>query len=193
MAASPRVPDGQGEDPGWRRAVFAQLFPIGSRKTQRQLDGLIVTRVLFVALMQAALAGGLILVLITRHLGSFDTLPLLAVLVLGSAGVVVAKRTQSRNLDVTDATTLGASYRSRFFAGFIANEVPLLVALVMGMISGELWPYLVDLPFFIAGMFLIAPSRPNIERDQGILREGPSKLSLYAALKAPPAPPKKKG
>lgn len=194
MADGP-LPRGADEDPGWRRAVFSQLFPIGSRKTARVLDGLTVTRVLFVALMQAAFAGGLILVIITRRLGHPRGVPLVLVVLLALAGIGAATRLRDTPLDAKSLSELGTVYRARIFKAFIVNEIPLLVALVAGMVRQELWPYILELPFFIVGMTLIAPSQKNIGKDQGTLSASGSRLSLRAALMAPPEPDrtKKKG
>ena len=172
------------EDPGWRTAVYAQLFPIGSRKNQRALDGLTISRVIFVALMQAAAACGLILVIVTQDLGAPKAGTLALVLALGLAGVGAAAFFRNRRLDATDAQRLASSYRKHFFVGFVANELALLVAVVIGLTRRELWPYFLELPFFIAGMAIAGPTRKNIERAQGSL-EG-SKLSLRDALMAPP-------
>jgi hypothetical protein len=173
------------EDPGWRQAVIAQLFPIGSRRTQRTLDGLTVTRVLFVALMQAAFAVGLILVVITRRFGHPSLSRLAIVLVLGLGGIAIGARLRDAPLDGTNASALGASYRTRFFKGFIAGELPFLVAAVFGIVDQVLWPFLIDLPLFIVTMVLIAPSRSNIEHTQEALDASGSKLSLRGVLMAP--------
>jgi hypothetical protein len=193
LAEGPQ-PTGADEDPGWRRAVFSQLFPIGSRKGARTLDGLTVARVLFVALLQAAFAGGLILVIITRHIGHPTVVPVVLIVGLALGGIGAANRQRETELTATRLDELGTQYRTRFFKAFIANEIPLLVALVTAMVRQELWPYLIEVPFFIAGMTMIAPSRKNIARDQEQLAESGSRLSLRWALMAPPPPedPRKK-
>jgi hypothetical protein len=181
-------PAGVEEDPGWRRAVFSQLFPIGSRKGARTLDGLTVARVLFVALCQAAFAGGLILVIITRHVGHPTLVPVVLIVGLALGGIGAANRQGETELTTTTLEELGTSYRTRFFKAFIANEIPLLVALVTAMVRQELWPYFIELPFFIVGMTIIAPSKKNIARDQEELAASGSRLSLRGALMAPPPP-----
>ncbi|MEA2497775.1 MAG: hypothetical protein QOH26_180 [Actinomycetota bacterium] len=177
------------EDPGWRKAVLAQLFPIGSRKTQRELDGLTVTRVLFVALVQAAFAGGLILVIITRTMGELDTFLAAVLLVLGAIGVATGLMLRGKPLATDNAVALAQSFRKRFFVGFAASEVPMLAGLVIGMIRQELWPYLITLPFFVAGMIVSAPSRSNIDRAQTAIALSGSGLLLRDELMSTQPPP----
>ena len=170
----------------------AQLFPIGSRKTQRELDGLTVLRVLFVALLQAAFAGGLILVIITRTMGEVDPVPAAILLILGATGVVVALTLRKNPLNTADAAALTSSFRTRFFIGFVVNEIPLLTGLVLGVIRQELWPYFISLPLFAAGVVVIAPSGSNIDRSQTAIALSGSPLLLRDELMAP-QPPQRRG
>ena len=171
--------------------MHAQLFPIGSRKTQREMDGLTVLRVLFVALLQAAFAGGLILVIITRTMGEVDPVPAALLLVLGAAGVVVALRLRQNPLNAENAASLTSSFKTRFFIGFAVNEIPLLAGIVLGVVRQELWPYLLSLPLFVAGMVVIAPSSSNIDRAQTAIALSGSPLLLRDELMDPQPPPRK--
>jgi hypothetical protein len=186
VAGGSRTSKKPPEDPGWRRAVNAQLFPIKSRKTQKELDGVTVMRVLFVALMQAAFAGGLILVIITRTFGEIQPPLLIAILVLGAVGVTGARRARDRPLATSSQEELAKTYRTNFFIGFAVCELPLLVGIVAGMVRQELWPYLFALPLFVVGMRAIAPTLGNIEYAQDRLAAAGSTLSLRGALMAPP-------
>jgi hypothetical protein len=186
VAGGSRTSKKRLEDPGWRRAVNAQLFPIKSRKTQKELDGVTVMRILFVALMQAAFAGGLILVIITRTFGEIQTVLLIVILVLGAVGVAGARWARERPLATTSEEDLAKTYRTNFFIGFAVCELPLLVGIVAGMIRQELWPYLFALPLFVVGMRTIAPTVGNIEYEQNKLSASGSTLSLRGALMAPP-------
>jgi hypothetical protein len=177
---------GGREDPGWRRAVVAQLFPIGSRKTQGKLDGLTVIRVMFVAFIQAAIAVGILLLLITQDIGEPSAGKLALLLTLGTLGAGAAFLLRRAGIRASDASELERSYRKRFFLGFVVNEIPLLVGMGLGFADREVWPFLAALPLFWIGMTIVAPGRRNIEADQQKLEAAGSRLSLRDTLMGPP-------
>jgi hypothetical protein len=94
-----------------------------------------------------------------------------------------------RSLDVSDAAKLAASYRVHLFLAFALNEIPLLIAFILCFLRGEWWPYLFDLPFFLVGMAIIAPSRNNLARRQRRIQEQGSGLSLLRAIAYPGSQP----
>ena len=169
-----------GSDPGWRPAV--RLFGRGPRPT----DGLLVLRMLFVALVKAALLIGVVLAFLGLPLGEPEAVPLAGVIALGLAGIAAATWTARRPLTGTDEAAVAGAYRTSFFLGFALNEMPLLAAFVISFLLEEMWAYFLALPLYLVGMWRIAPSRGNLERRQEDLHRQGSPVSLSAALQTAP-------
>lgn len=88
----------------------------------------------------------------------------------------------SEYMSTTDARSLAESYRSNLLLGIALNQAPLLLSFLLCFITDELWPYLLDLPFYLIGMALIAPGRRNLNRRQKQISAQGSALSLGRAL-----------
>jgi hypothetical protein len=164
------------QDPGWGL----------SRASRRENSpGLIILRFLFLSQLLAPL---LLLVVLAGALGQFGRIDwhiALVVILLGVLGVALAIVISARNLDISDAWKLAASYRAHLFLAFALNEIPLLIAFILCFLRGEWWPYLFDLPFFLVGMAIITPSRGNLARQQRRIQEQGSGLSLMRAIAHP--------
>jgi hypothetical protein len=78
--------------------------------------------------------------------------------------------------------TLAESHRSAFFTGIGFAHAPALFGVAGVFVGGSLWIYLVGLPFALAGMTLIAPTRHNIEWKQREIDALGSPLSLGQAI-----------
>jgi hypothetical protein len=167
------------EDPGWWRGYKRMR----STDQEHPAAGIIVARMLFVGLLWGGLGIGFVLIFISVTFGTPD---LLAGLVVGPGllGNAAAAWSARRALDISSEQALAASWRTNFFLGFALNEAPLLIAFALTFLIDETWPYFVDLPFWLFGMYLIAPSARNLaRRQQQIIRAG-SSLSIGAALSA---------
>jgi len=103
---------------------------------------------------------------------------------LSLGGSVVA----GPRLDPTDAGTLLASYRTRFFVRLAAGEVPALVGFAMSFVVGSGFPFLVALPFTAIGFLRAAPTAAAITRDDEALATTGSALSLRNVLYTPVDP-----
>jgi hypothetical protein len=170
------------EDPGWRPA-FKRLGLGGLRRSpQAGMDGVMITRLIFLALLLSALLILYVLVFIIDRVGTPDVTLGSMVLVLGIGGVAASAWTANRQLDINSASALAESYRTNFFLGFALNQAPLLMSFVFCFTEEELWPYLVDLPLYLIGMALIAPSRRNLARRQEQVQHQGSTLSLGRSL-----------
>lgn len=171
-------------DPGWAPAVRL-LLPFG--RAPGSINGLITIRVLFLTLLNAALVMLFVMAFVVDGgVGSPDP-PLVAVIVgLGLAGVAGAVLVRNRPLDGSDDSELAAAYRTSFFVGFVANEVPLLIALLLSFQKDALWPYPTGLPLYVVGMALIAPGRANLDKREEQLRQRGSTASLRRILNEPP-------
>jgi hypothetical protein len=157
------------EDPGWLLS-FRRLHP--GPRGGAVLDGLVLLRMVFLALLLAALMILFILGFIIPATGTPDLGLSVAVVIAGLAGVAGAAWTRARELDVRNASHLALTYRTSFFVGFALVEAPLVMSFVLCFITQRSWPYLMALPLYLLGMALIAPSRHDLERKQsGSIKE----------------------
>jgi hypothetical protein len=152
------------------------------------MDGVVATRLVFLSLLLSALLILYVLTFVIERVGAPDAALASMVVFLGIGGIAAAAWTANRKLDIANASALAQSYRANFFLGFALNQAPLLISFVLCFMREELWPYLVDLPLYLIGMMLIAPSRRNLERRQEQIHRHGSTLSLGRALSHLPRP-----
>jgi hypothetical protein len=108
---------------------------------------------------------------------------------LGLLSVAAAMFGRRRPLDLSSEENLALSYRTNFFLSFALVEAPYLIAFVLTFVLGQMSVLFTTLPFFVAGMSLIAPlSRELSRRQQEIMASG-SSLSLENALRKAPTRP----
>jgi len=180
-------------DPGWGPAVqtfVVSYFSLGlaGRKRQKDLDGLTITRILFLSLVLAGFLVVFVMSVIIPSFGDIETPLAIIVVVQGLAGVAGASWARNRPLDVSDAQTLAGSYRTLFFLGFSLSETPLLIAVAITFLTDDLWPVIIAFPFFVIAMALSAPGVANLARHQQRITAAGSSLSLVSALMQPPRP-----
>jgi hypothetical protein len=111
-----------------------------------------------------------------------------AVVVIGIVSLAYIARIRRRPLPTTSREALARYYRALFFI-----EVGVAVAaaswgLVGVFLTGSLWIYLVGLAFGLVGLWMIAPTRSDIERRQREVTAAGSPLSLLDALTTVPTP-----
>lgn len=181
------LPGTNTSDPGWRPAM-AGLLPFANLTLRtstgdRNNNGLIVTRRLFVAfVMTFMLTGAIAAATAPKVTRSVDaTLMALVVVAVGVTGQIVA-RVLSRPLRIENAAALGGSYRSRFLLRVACSEASVLAGFAGVLITGNVGLYLLGAAFTLAGCVWFAPTRANLERDQRDLDSRGSRFDLSAAL-----------
>jgi hypothetical protein len=167
------------EDPGWLIAV-SRLHRGPRRKAP--VDGVVLLRLIFLALLLGALMILFVLGNIMPAVGKPDPAWSVVVVVAGLAGIAAAMWTANRELDVSSASALALTYRTNLFLGFALVEGALVISFVFCFLIQRTWPYLMALPFYLGGMALISPSRWNLQRRQEQIRRRGSSLSLGRAL-----------
>jgi hypothetical protein len=181
------------QDPGWLPALArvhlgAQFMP---RRTEP--DGLIVMRILFLALLMSSFLILFVLTFIVGRLGIPAPALGLLIAALGIVGIAGAVWASNRELDVSTAFALAESYRTHFLLAFALSEAPLVVSFLVCLVRHQQWPYLVALPFHLIGMALIAPGPRNLNRHQEEISSRGSQLSLGRSLSSfPPGKGKRK-
>ena len=81
-----------------------------------------------------------------------------------------------------DPRTIASRFRTNMFIGIGFAEAITLCAVIFVFIEGSLWIYAFSLPFTLLGMWLIAPSRANLDRIDEALRSAGSPISIRQAL-----------
>jgi hypothetical protein len=94
-------------------------------------------------------------------------------------------RLRHRPLPSVDRASLLRSYGARFFVLMGVAQAPALAGVVVSFISGSLWTPVIGIAISMIGLFLIAPSRRNIEFEQQKLDAEGSSLSLGQILTQP--------
>jgi hypothetical protein len=75
-----------------------------------------------------------------------------------------------------------------FFIGVGVAEASALCGFAGVLLGGSRWIYLVGLAFGLVGLWMIAPTRSNIERRQREITAAGAPLSLLDALISVPGP-----
>ena len=146
-------------------------------------DGLTALWIIFGAQLIAGLLILFVLYYIDPGVGRID-FPLAFVVVgAGVVGIGAAHWTTRRPLDTATDTSLALSYRTSFFIGFALAEAPLMISFVLCFITKDLWPYVIELPLWLIGMSLIAPTNRNLGRRQQEVQAQGSSLSLVESLR----------
>ena len=111
-----------------------------------------------------------------------------AVVVIGIVSLAYIARIRRRPLPTTSLEALTRYYRALFFIEVGMVVAAALWALVGVFLVGSLWIYLVGLAFAIVGLWMIAPTRSDIERRQREITAAGSQLSPLDALTTVPTP-----
>jgi hypothetical protein len=179
-------------DPGWRpawRIVVGRLPPfffIRSFRRRRARDGLTAFRAMFIGVV-APLPLYVILLAFDRpwNDGSVPARMVVGLTVLGVLALVFVERARRKPLEIESEERLAESFRSRTFAGLGFAEMPVLLAFVAVLASGNVWPYGIGLSFSLIGLWLIAPGARELARRQGEITARGSSISLVAVLQHP--------
>jgi hypothetical protein len=180
-------------DPGWKPAfkgVWRLLVPGSARLISTRASALITTRTFAAGSALQWILFGVILALLDHDL--HPTSAAAAVAVFGAVDLFLTAAFRPRRLSADDHRKLRAAFVRSFFLGFTFANVSVLFGFVGFFIAsrGRLTTYLAGLPFGIAGMMIIAPTRARLERLQRQLRAAGSSLSIVEVLNEPPEPPR---
>jgi F0F1-type ATP synthase membrane subunit c/vacuolar-type H+-ATPase subunit K len=184
------------EDPGWlpslRGLPWYWIPVVGSvmrvKARQRETNGLIFLRSVFLGLIVALLLFVVALSFIGPWDGGDEGWVPWAVVAIGIASLAYVARIRRRPLPTNSREALARSYRALFFIGVGVAEAAALWGIAGVFLGGSLWIYLVGLPFGLVGLWMIAPTRTDIERRQREITAAGSPLSLLDALISVPTP-----
>jgi hypothetical protein len=179
-------------DPGWRPAwhiVVGRIPPfffIPSYRHRRAPEALTAFRATFIGVV-APLPLYVVLLAFDRpwNDGTVPTRVAVGLTILGLLSLAFVERARRRPLEIEGPDRLAESFRSRTFAGLGFAEMPVLLAFVAVLTSGNVWPYAIGLSFSLVGLWLIAPGARELARRQEEITFRGSPLSLVAALKQP--------
>jgi hypothetical protein len=111
-----------------------------------------------------------------------------AVVVIGIVSLAYIVRIRRRPLPTTSLEALARYYRALFFIEVGVSVAAALWGLAGVFLVGSLWIYLVGLAFGLVELWMIAPTRSDIERRQREITAAGSPLSLLGALTTIPTP-----
>jgi hypothetical protein len=184
------------EDPGWLPSlqglswyaipIVGSVMRVRARRTET--NGLIVLRSVFLGLIVPLLLFLFVLGFITPRTAKTRGWVPWAVIVIGIASLAYVARIRRRPLPTTSPEALARSYRAWFFIGVGVAEAAALWGFAGVFLGGSLWIYLAGLAFGLVGLWMIAPTRSDIERRQREITAAGSPLSLLDALISVPSP-----
>ncbi|MCA1703057.1 MAG: hypothetical protein LC808_07210 [Actinobacteria bacterium] len=184
---------GPPEDPGWRSTwryslcVFMPGWSLRLRTKAKIGDGLIILRGVLVSCVVLLVLVGIPIVLLggpypgTGELS--EATAALVVVLIGTAGVVVPRRT-ARALNDDDDAQLARSYGKRFLRGVGLAQLNLLAGILGFVITGARWMYLLGAAFTAIRLWQLAPTGAHLREDQAKLQASNSPRSLISALRS---------
>jgi hypothetical protein len=184
------------EDPGWwpsLRGLWWYALPIVGpvtrvRTRRREANGLIALRSVFLGLIAVLTLFIVALSFIAPwDVGDEGWVPW-AVVAIGIASLAYIALIRRRPIPTTSLEALARVYRAWFFIGVGVASAAALGGLVGVFLGGSVWIYLVGLAFGIVGLWMIAPTRSDLERRQREIIAAGSTLSLLDALISVPMP-----
>jgi hypothetical protein len=187
----------QPEDPGWPRAIEVLLMLVpGAQfwnlRRQRAGDPLVLLRATFLSFSISLIAFGIVLAAI-GGLPNGPVVPWVPLLVAVSVVSVISVHLVMRKLLACESeVALATSYRKRFFATIAMTEYVALFAFVFTFIGSPAWIYDAGGTFTLIRFWTTsAPTRSALMRDQDALNAQGCGLSLIAAIRSNPPPPKR--
>lgn len=177
------------EDPGWWPSLrgfwwyaiaigFVRLF----RARRVEPNGLVILRSVFLALVVVPLLFVVPLSSIAPWDGGDERWVPWLVILGGIASLAWVSSIRQRPLRATSLEGLANWYRALFFIGVGMAVSAVMWGFVGVFLGGSLWIYLLGLPFGLVGMWMIAPTRSDIERRQREITAAGYSLSLLDAL-----------
>jgi hypothetical protein len=183
------------KDPGWLpslRGLWWFLIPIVNMRKmsgwRTEESGLVVLRTVFLGIVVSLFLFLWAMSFITPWDGGDERWAPWAVVVIGIVSLAYIARIRRRPLPTTSLEALARYYRALFFIEVGVAVAAALWGLVGVFLVGSLWIYLVGLAFGLIGLWMIAPTRSDIERRQREIAAAGSPLSLLDALISVPTP-----
>jgi hypothetical protein len=176
------------EDPGWRPKWYLLIPLVGElmrgRAERTQTTVLVGLRSIFLR----HLISLFLFLWAFRYIAPWDGgderwVPW-TIAATGVYALVATAWVRRRPLVTGSAEALAGSYRANFYVGLGLAVSPALFGLCGVFIGDSLWVYLVGLAFTLVALWMIAPTRQNIERRQREITAAGSPLSLLDALTA---------
>jgi O-antigen/teichoic acid export membrane protein len=158
------------------------------RAWRKETNGLIVLRSVFLGLLVTLFLFLVPLSFIAPWDGGDERWVPWAVVVIGIASLAWVARIRRRPLPTTSPEALARHYRALFFIGVCAGADAALLGFAGVFLGGSVWIYLVGLAFGLVGLWMIAPTRSDIERREREITAAGSPLSLRDALISVPRP-----
>ena len=181
------------EDPGWwpsLRGSWWYTIGVGfvmlARARPGETNGLIVLRSVFVGLIAAPLLFLFALSFIEPWDGGDERWVPWVMILIGIASLALISSIRRRPLLTTSLEALAHLYGGLFFIGVGVAEGAAMWGFVGVFLGGSLWISLIGLAFGLVGMWMIAPTRNDIERRQREITAAGSGLSLLCALTSVP-------
>jgi hypothetical protein len=181
------------KDPGWLpslRGLWWFLIPIvnvrrmSGRRTKE--SALIVLRTVVLGIVASLFLFLWAMSFITPWDGGDERWVPWAVVVIGVVSLAYIARIRRRPLPTTSPEALARHYRALVFVGLGVAADAAMLGLAGVFQGGSLWIYLVGLAFGLVGLWMIAPTRSDIERRQREITAAGSPLSLQDALTTVP-------
>jgi len=185
------------EDPGWGPALAAAAYaivpfagPVIAKRRKEAQTGLLVLRTIFVSLVAAPPLFVVAFSFVCPWDGGDEGA---GPWVVGTVGLIcIAANLWLMRRDVRvppdlSTASLASQYRTRMLIGVGIADLPVLISIAATFaIQNSLWLIVLGAALTLAALGVVAPSRTNIARDQGRLREQGSALDLTRALNAMP-------
>jgi hypothetical protein len=184
------------EDSGWRPAIresWPFLLPwvgllLARRPSRAKSGGLNTIRALFVHAIIWLFAILIILRLLNQSHHTLDhgfgwPLVVAGFGLIALTGIAWAR---SRPLITEDPRKLAGAYKGIFFISLGLADSAALFGFVAFFISSNIWVYVEGMALSLIGLWLIAPTRGAIARQQDKIQAQGSALSLLAAQLEPP-------
>lgn len=174
------------EDPGWRPKWYLLIPLIGGLMTgragRRETNLLVSLRSMFLRILISLFLFLWAFSYVAPWDGGDEKWVPWAIAATGVYALVAMAWVRRRPLVTGSPGALAGSYRASFYVGLGLAQSPALFGLAGVFIGDSLWIYLVGLAFTLVALWMIAPTRQDIERRQREITAAGSPLSLLNAL-----------
>ena len=181
------------EDPGWRPSKWYVLIPLVGQLTKGWMGGKETNLLVGLRSMFLRFLISLFLILwgftyIAPWDGGDERWVPWAVAAFGLISLAATAWVRRRPLVTGSPEALAGSYRANFSMGLGLADSPAMAGFAGVFIGDSLWIALVGLAFGLVALWMIAPTRSDIERRQREITAAGSPLSLLDALSSVPPP-----
>ena len=150
--------------------------------------GLVALRTVFVGLLASLRLYVAAFSFIAPWDGGDEDLAPGVIVATGAVSLVEAWVLSRRDWSSESAAPLAGSYRTRMFLCIgIAGDHPLVAVASTFVFQDSLWLIVLGAAMGLIGLWMVAPARSNLARDEQRLRERGSALDILETLEAPSA------